>query len=180
MKPVQLLTGRPGSGKTSLIKQALAETKLKAGGFYTEEIRQQGIREGFRLVTLNGQETILSHTGIRSPHRVGKYGVDIDSFDRTGVAELHRAIEQCELVVIDEIGKMELFSTSFREAVNRIINSGQRVLGSIMLAPHPWADAIKCMPQVNLLTVSRANCQTTLEYLLMWLKDTGIPGKSQS
>ena len=55
-KPVYLLTGRPGTGKTSLIKEAVAELKGQAGGFYTEEIRTGGIRQGFRIVTLGGQE----------------------------------------------------------------------------------------------------------------------------
>ncbi len=146
--------------------------KGKAGGFYTEEIRRHGTREGFRLVTLDGQEPILAHIDIGSPHRVGKYGVDIESLDRVGVSALRRAIQQCDLVVIDEIGKMELFSASFREAVSQAIDSGRRVLGSIMLKPNPWADAIKRHPQVNLVTVTRANHQDLLKGLLDWLKTT--------
>ena len=169
MKQVYLLTGRPGTGKTSLIKQAVAGMKGKAGGFYTEEIRSQGVRQGFRLVTLDGQDAILAHVNIRSPYRVSRYGVDIDNLDRVGVSALHQAAQQCDLVVVDEIGKMELFSASFREAVLQIIDSGKRVLGTIMLSPNPWADAIKRKPQVNLVTVTRANHQEVLEELLCWL-----------
>ncbi|MDI6815242.1 MAG: nucleoside-triphosphatase, partial [Dehalococcoidales bacterium] len=77
MKQVYLLTGRPGTGKTSIIKQAVAKMKGRAGGFYTEEIRSQGVREGFRLVTLDGQSAILAHIDIHSQYRVSKYGVDI-------------------------------------------------------------------------------------------------------
>ena len=172
MKQVYLLTGRPGTGKTSLIKQAVAEMGGKAGGFYTEEIRSQGVREGFRLVTLDGQDAILAHVNIHSPYRVSRYGVDIDNLDRVGVSALHQAARQCDLVVIDEIGKMELFSASFREAVLQIIDSGKRVLGTIMLSPNPMADAIKRKPQVNLVTVTRANHQEVLEELLYWLKAT--------
>jgi len=169
---VYLLSGRPGTGKTSLIKQAVAGIKGRAGGFYTEEIRSHGVREGFRLVTLDGQEVILAHTNIHSPYRVSKYGVDIDGLDRVGVSALHKAAEQCDLVVIDEIGKMELFSPNFREAISQIINSGKRVLGTIMLNPNPWADAIKRQPQVHLVMVTRANHQDVLEELLHWLKAT--------
>ncbi len=172
MKQVYLLTGRPGTGKTSIIKQAVAGMKGKAGGFYTEEIRSQGVRQGFRLVTLDGHSAILAHIDIHSPYRVSKYGVDIDSLDRVGVSALHQAAEECDLVVVDEIGKMELFSTSFREAVLRIIGSGKRVLGTIMLSPNPWADAIKLKPQVNLVEVTRANYHQVLEELLHWLKGT--------
>ncbi len=172
MKQVYLLTGRPGMGKTSLIKQAVAGVKGEAGGFYTEEIRIQGVRQGFRLVTLDGQEVILAHINIHSPYRVSKYGVDIDSLDRVGVSALHKAAQRCDLVVIDEIGKMELFSADFRRAVSQMIDSGKRILGTIMLSPNPWADAIKRQPQVNLVTVTRTNYQDVLEGLLHWLKAT--------
>lgn len=170
MKQVYLLTGRPGTGKTSLIKQAIAGVRGKVGGFYTEEIRSGGAREGFRLVTLNGQEAILAHIDTPSPYRVSKYGVDIDSLDRVGVAALNQAAKECNLVIIDEIGKMELFSANFREAVWQIINSGKKVLGTIMFQANPWADAIKRQPQVNLVEVTRANYQRVLAELLVWLE----------
>ena len=174
MKQVYLLTGKPGTGKTSLIKQAIAGMKGKAGGFYTEEIREQGVRKGFRLVTLDEQEAILAHVDIHSPYRVSKYGVDIDSLDQVGVSALNKAAEECDLVVIDEIGKMELFSANFRRAVSQMIGSGKKILGTIMLNPNPWADAIKRQPQVNLVTVTRANHQDVLRGLLDWLKATEL------
>ncbi len=171
MKRVYLLTGRPGTGKTSLIKQAVAETAVKGGGFYTEEIRNQGVRQGFRLVTLDGQSTILAHIEIQSPYRVGKYGVDVAALDRVGVSALRQAVQQCELVVVDEIGKMELLSASFRETVLQIIDSGHRLLCTIMLSPNPWADAIKRHPQIELVTVTRKNYQQVLARLQQWLKN---------
>ena len=174
MKQVYLLTGRPGTGKTSLIKQAVAEVSGTAGGFYTEEMRSQGIRKGFRLTTLDGHSTTLAHVKIQSQYRVGKYGVDIDALDRVGVSALQRAAQQCELIVVDEIGKMELFSASFRETVLKIIDSGRWLLGTIMLSPNPWADAIKRRPQVDLVPVTGANYQQVLAGLRQWLK--GLSG----
>jgi len=175
MKQVYLLTGRPGTGKTSLIKQVVARMKGKAGGFYTEEIRTQGVRQGFRLVTLDGEETILAHVSIHSPYRVSKYGVDVGALDRVGVPALRKAAQQGDLVVVDEIGKMELFSTAFREAVSGMVGSGIRILGTVMLNSNPWADAIKRQPQVNLLTVTRDNHQQVLAELLRWLGITASP-----
>ncbi len=171
MKPVYLLTGKPGMGKTSLIKQVVTELESRAGGFYTEEIRSRGTRLGFRLVTLDGHEAILAHTDFNKRFQVGKYGVDVDSLDRVGVSALRKAAEQCDLVVVDEIGKMELLSADFREAVLEIIGGGKRVLGTIMLHANPWADAIKRQPQVNLVTVTRAGYQQVLEDLRDWLRD---------
>lgn len=169
MEQVYLLTGRPGTGKTSLIKQVAARMGDSADGFYTEEIRSGGLRTGFRLVTLAGKEAILAHTSIRSPYRVSRYGVDTESLDRVGVSALNRATEECPLVIIDEIGKMELFSTNFREAALRIISSGKKVLGTIMSSSHPWADLVKQKPQVKLIEVTRANHSQVLKELSSWL-----------
>lgn len=170
MPSVYLLTGRPGTGKTSLIKQAVTQLKGRAGGFYPEEMRSQGKRLGFRLVTLDGQEAILAHIDIHSRYRVSKYGVDVDGLDEVGVSALQRAARQYDLIVVDEIGKMELFSANFREAVLQIIGSGKRVLGTIMFDSNPWADAIKRQPQVRLVEVTRANYYQVLDDLRHWLK----------
>ena len=171
MKQVYLLTGIPGTGKTSLIKQVVAEMAGKAGGFYTEEIRSQGIRQGFRLVTLDGQSAILAHVKSQSRYRVGKYGVDIDSLERVGVPALLKAAQQCDVIVIDEIGKMELFSDSFKKAVLEIIEGDKRVLGTIMFSSNPWADAIKRRPQVDIIPVTGSNYQQVLTEVKHWLKD---------
>jgi nucleoside-triphosphatase len=170
MKRAYLLTGGPGVGKTSLIKQAIGKAQGRAGGFFTEEIRAGGVRQGFRIITLDGRSAILAHVDIESPYRVSKYGVDIEGLDEVGVAALREAIQVCDLVVIDEIGKMELFSPHFKEAVLAAINSNKRVLGTIMLSSHPWADEIKRHPNVALITLSRMNRGQVLEQVLQWLK----------
>jgi len=169
MKRVLLLTGKPGTGKTALIKEAIAKTKIKAGGFYTEEIRTGGERQGFRIITLDGKEAILAHVNISSPYQVSKYKVDTDRLDEVGVSALRQALKESDLIVIDEIGKMELLSPPFREAVWQAIDSGKRVLGTIMLNPHPFADEIKHHPQVKTLLVTRANRDEVLGDLLNWL-----------
>jgi len=174
MKQVYLLTGRPGTGKTSLIKQAVAGMTGKAGGFYTEEIRSHGVRKGFKLVTLDGEEAILAHIKIQSKYQVGKYGVDVDALDRVGVAALQKAIQQCQLVVVDEIGRMELFSNSFRKTVLEIIDSGKWLLGTIMFNSNQWADAIKRRPEVHVVPVTGSNKQQVLAGLKQWLE--GLEG----
>lgn len=171
MQQVYLATGRPGAGKTSLIRQALSELKVEAGGFYTREIREGGTRTGFKLVTLDGQEAVLAYAGMDSPHRVGKYGVDVASLETVGVPALSIAAAGDRLVVVDEIGKMELFSDKFRRAVAEIIDKGKRVLGTIMQSSHPWADALKQRPQVKLVTLTGENRRAVREDLHRWLKE---------
>jgi len=128
------------------------------------------VRQGFEIVTLDGASAILASIDFHGPCRVSKYGVMADNLDNVGVAALRRATKECAIVVVDEIGKMELFSPAFREAVLEALDSGKKLLGTIMLAPHPWADRIKQDPRVEVVMVSRANHQQVAQELLAWLK----------
>jgi nucleoside-triphosphatase len=161
-----LLMGRPRVGKTTIIKEVVKRLAGRAGGFYTEEIRERGQRQGFRIVTLDGQEGILAHVNVKSRYRVSKYGVDLVSLERVGVTAIRQAIVASDCVVIDEIGKMELFSVAFKEAVLAAVESDKLVLGTIMLRSHPWADAIKSHPQVNLIKITEANRDTAAQLVL--------------
>jgi nucleoside-triphosphatase len=165
-----LLTGKPGTGKTAIIREALARTGTKAGGFYTEEIRARGIRQGFKIITIGGQEAVLAHVNISSPYRVSKYKVDIDNLNRLGVSALRQALEKADLIVVDEIGKMEIISPQFRESVRQATESGKRVLGTIMLNADPFADEVKRHSGVRTLTVTGVNNREVLEEVLQWLK----------
>lgn len=173
MKNAYLLTGRPGVGKTTLLKEVVARLPQTCGGFYTEEIRAKGTRGGFRIVTLDGETGILASIHVRSPHRVSKYGVDVASLENVGVTALRKATQECDVIVVDEIGKMELYSTDFRDAVMEAIESGKPVVGTILLGPHPWADQIKRHPRVQLLSLTQANRQQVRDQLLGWLRGTG-------
>jgi nucleoside-triphosphatase len=170
MANVYLLTGSPGTGKTTVIRQAIARSEAKAGGFYTEEIRSGGTRLGFRIVTLEGQNAILAHIDNHSRYRVSKYGVDVQNLDNVGVAAIDRAVAESDLIVIDEIGKMELFSPRFREAVLKAMDSGKKVLGTVMLSPHPFVDDIKHRPEVKVIQLTRADHDQVLREILDWVK----------
>ena len=163
------MTGQPGSGKTALIKEALARTKVNGGGFYTQEIRTGGMRQGFRIATLDGQEAILAHVDISSPLRVSKYKVDIGALDRVGISALRQALNANDVIVVDEIGQIELLSPGFREVVTQAMLSGKKILGTVMLNHHPFADEIKRHPQAEVLLVASDNRTEIMEKVLDWI-----------
>jgi nucleoside-triphosphatase len=166
-----LLTGPPGCGKTTALKNALARTGARAGGFYTEEIRERGSRLGFRIVTIDGRTAVLAHVDIKSRHRVSKYGVDVDTLRSVAVTAIEDALRNRDVVVIDEIGKMELLSDDFRCAVCEALESHAKVLGTIMLASNKWADAIKRRPDVRVISLDIGNRDSVVDDLVGWLQE---------
>lgn len=169
-----LLTGRPGVGKTTIVRAVVAGLEGLAGGFYTEEIRRQGQRLEFRLVSLDGPTGTLARVDIASRYRVGRYGVDLDDLERVGVGALRRAVArpQVAIVVIDEIGKMELFSAAFRQQVEAALESPKPVLATAMAGAHPWVDVVKARPGVTLVEVTLANRNALPQQILRQLHET--------
>jgi len=172
-----MLTGRPGVGKTCVIIKLAQLLGERADGFYTEEIRQHGARQGFRLVGLRGESGILAHvqyTARRYP-RVGRYGVDVDALDRVGVGALERALAAGQTIIIDEIGKMELYSEAFKTTVLKAMDGGAPIIATVLTAPHGWVDALKARPDVTLWQVTTENRDQMPARVMDWLKsDSGV------
>jgi nucleoside-triphosphatase len=177
-----LLTGPPGSGKTTLLQQVITHLESRAGGFYTTELREQGSRVGFEIVTLAGERDLLAHVRCASHYRVGRYGVNLDALERVGVSALRRAISAGQLVVVDEIGKMELGLGAFRHAVLEALEGGAFLLGAILQLAHPWADALKRDRRVLVLPVTRSTWDAVRQQVLDWVAALPSlrPGKMQS
>ena len=166
-----LITGRPGVGKTTLIRRVAEALGDRAGGFYTEEIRGPRGRLGFRLVTLDGRAATFAHVdwSDRAPYRVGRYGVAVAVLDQLGVEAIREAVARKEVVLVDEIGKMELFSVAFREALEAAAASPRPLIATITRSSHPWADAFKRRPGVALWELTPAQREALLERTLEWI-----------
>ncbi len=165
------LTGKPGVGKTTALRTALGLIGVRTGGFYTAEVRAGGARTGFSIVTLAGESRMMASKAFKGPHKVGSYGVDLDAIDTVAAGAIEHALEKSDVVVIDEIGKMELFSDKFRAAVLRVLDADKPVIGVIMEKSHPFADMIKARADVELIEVTVENRNSVPELLKnkLWL-----------
>jgi nucleoside-triphosphatase len=149
------ITGLPSCGKTTLIKEILKELNIPAKGFFTEEIRKEGERIGFKIVTLSKKEGILAEKGFKSPFKVSKYGVILKDLEEIGVKEIEEGLKGDFLIVVDEIGKMELFSNKFKEVILKALDSKNKILGTIMLKENPFCDKIKQRKDTKIFYLTR-------------------------
>jgi nucleoside-triphosphatase len=152
-----LLEGRPGAGK-STVAQRLAELLggegVRVGGFVTGELRESGRRVGFEVEAFDGERAILAHVSLPGPPRVGRYGVDLEAFERVALPALDAAGE-ADVVVVDELGKMELASERFRAAVSELFDGTLPVVATVHAFAHPFTDALKRRAGVECHRVTR-------------------------
>ena len=171
-----LITGIPRSGKTTLIRNLLQVESVgkRSGGFFTEEILRERVRIGFNITTVpGGRKGLLAQKGFSSSCRVGKYGVNVTTLEELGCQAILQAREKGHtIIIVDEIGKMELFSEKFRTILTEALDSPQKVVATIMERPHDFADRIKKRPDVRLFCLERKNFETVFQTVLNWLDKT--------
>ena len=152
-----LIEARPGAGKTTSL-QRLAELLRERGatlaGFVTEEIRERGRRVGFSIETLGGERGTLAHQKLPGPPRVGRYGVAIGEFERLALPALR---VPADAILIDELGKMELASLAFRNAVADLVEGDTPVVATVHAFRHPFTDALKRRPDAEVVHLTREN-----------------------
>ena len=171
-----LLTGQPGCGKTTTVMKIIEKLNSeRIAGFYTQEIRRNNVRKGFRWKRLDGAEGTLAHIDIKGRFKVGKYGVDVEGFDKNVVPVLDIGQTDTELFVIDEIGKMECFSKKFTTAVRKLFESDKSVLATVAKKGPGLISEIKNYPDVqlfNLTTANREKIVTEIQQILSFLRRT--------
>ncbi|MBX6422556.1 dTMP kinase [Thermosulfurimonas sp. F29] len=135
-----LVHGLPGSGKTTLIERVAGGIPGPKRGFVTREVREGGRRIGFKIHTLDGREAWLAKKGRGWP-QVGKYKVFLETFEKLALSALAPA-EPDTLYVVDEIGKMEIFSEAFRERIRELLSGPDPVLASVGYGQIPFLEEI--------------------------------------
>ncbi|MFH8039158.1 MAG: NTPase [Candidatus Aenigmatarchaeota archaeon] len=117
-----IVSGYPGSGKTTLALKVVntLKGKIKITGIITPEIREGKNRIGFKVVDVySNSEKVFASTSIKSNLKISKYFVDIKVFEDIALPALNR---EADFYIIDEIGKMEMFSEKFKEKIFDILN----------------------------------------------------------
>lgn len=158
------LTGSPSSGKTTVIKKFLSKIPVPANGFYTEEERKGGKRVGFLMRTIDGKQKYLAHENISSNFRIRRYGVSIENVDNLAVPSIMPVDDQ--IIVIDEIGKMECFSKEFKLATVKALDSPNIVIGTITLGGTDFILEIKKRKDIEIIEVTEQNRNSLPENIL--------------
>jgi nucleoside-triphosphatase len=162
-----LLTGSPGCGKTTAIMKIVsALDPREIVGFYTQEIRRNGARKGFSWNRLDGAAGTLAHVDVRGCFKVGKYGVDVDGFERAVVPILGAERTGAELFIVDEIGKMECLSEKFVGAVRRLFASDRSVLATVARKGTGLIREVKDYPSIRLFKLTHENQPETIAEIL--------------
>jgi nucleoside-triphosphatase len=156
--PRLLLEGHPGIGKTTVTRRLLKllqEAGVPVAGFTTGELRTGGRREGFVVEAVSGAREVLAHVDLPGPPRVGRYGVDLAALERVALPAL-REPGAGGVVVVDELGRMELASAAFRAAVVELLGRDVAVVATVQRARHRFTDALKCRPGIRVVRVTEA------------------------
>lgn len=151
------VTGPPRVGKSTLIDTIIRELGPDIGGFITKEVREDGERRGFQVITLDGETATLADIELDSQVRVGKYGVNMDVVDNFILPIIRRALDEKTLVLIDEIGNMQIASRGFCNIVTKALDSDKIVLATIHAHQNQFTDDLKVRSDVQMFELTPEN-----------------------
>ena len=155
-----LLTGHPGVGKTTLVKKIIERfSHLALTGFFTEEVRDKGSRVAFRAVALNGSSAIFAHRDFHTEpeFRVGRYGVKTEVLETLVRAHLDPYRKAADLLIVDEIARMEVLSSSIKQALEAALDSECLLLGTVSLKGTGFIKRVKNRKDVQVVKITREN-----------------------
>jgi len=165
LKRLIFVTGSPGVGKTSVLLRSVNGLKDKGyeiGGMISHEVREGGVRVGFEILDFStGQRGWLAHINQPTGPKISKYRVNLTDLDAIGVGSILDAIRNADIIIVDEIGPMELFSSAFREAVVQAVESNKPVLGTIHFELRDsFVNSIKKNEAAEIIEVTYENRET--------------------
>jgi nucleoside-triphosphatase len=175
---VILLTGAPGVGKTTTVTQLCSHYSAKGmriHGITTREMLDKGQRIGFKITDLaTGKEGWLARKSSTVGPRIGSYHVVSEDLENIGVRALERAIEgPADLIVVDEIGPMEMTSSAFRDAISNILQEETPTIVTVKLGSR-YSEVEHVRPESIQLEITKDNREDTFRkvtgYIDEWVK----------
>jgi len=180
LKRLFFITGAPSIGKTTILLKtvdALKKAGFKVGGMLSREVRERGTRVGFEIVDFaTGQRGWLAHVNQPDGPKVSKYRVNLRDLDAIGANSIRNAVANAQIVAVDEIGPMELYSSAFKEAVVQAVNSGKPLLGVIHhRARDPLIDSLRAREDAEIVDATYGNRTHLHNLLIQRIKDSFQP-----
>jgi nucleoside-triphosphatase len=161
MKQNILISGPPASGKSTLIADAIKGKNV--GGIYTPEIRRDGERWGFKVIDLRtGKEAIFASVEIK-PVVISKYGLDIEAFEKIAYPAIEWALENADIIAIDEIGNMEMHSEKFKQLVEQALDAKKVIATISFRSKDPFIEKVKLRKDVKIHYLTRINWERILK-----------------
>jgi nucleoside-triphosphatase len=171
------LTGIPSVGKSTVVRKVaerIQQDGVKVGGMTSADLRSGSARVGFEIRDLmTGKAGVLAHVNQTTGPRIGKYRVKGEDLDKIGAEAILSAIKHADLIVIDEVGPMELTSRRFRDAVQAALACSKSLLGTVHRnAQDPLVQEIKTDRTVEVIEVTNQNRDSLPDVLLERLKSS--------
>src|SRR5438128_3499431 len=167
-----IVTGAPGVGKTTLMQRIQDHYRnkgLRVDGMLTQEVRKGDERIGFKITDLSsGAEGWLARMGDSVGPRIGRYSVDSEDLEEIGVVALKRAAERsADLVLVDEVGPMEMTSSAFRGTLTKVLSAGRNVIATVKYGSHyPEIERSPGFAEAVNLEISRENREEMIRRIL--------------
>ena len=162
-----LLTGLPRTGKTTVLNRFLKAHQNDCDWIVSHEIRNAADeRVGFEASTSSGDRGIFAHKEhIQSEWEMGGYRVDLHVIDRLFAQTISDSMAQLtRLLVLDEIGRMQMMSPRFVDVIDRQFQSDKFVLATIRHGDE-WAEVYKQNPRAQVIEVTLENRERLPEML---------------
>ena len=175
------ITGMPNVGKTqTLVKvmEFLQDSGYKVEGMVTEPLLEKEKRVGFYIRDWQTDEKeVFAHVDFDSKDKVGEYGVDLSILEKIGVPAIEKAItdDDIHIIIIDEIGKMEMLSERFCEVVIEALDSDKPIMVTLHKKSRtPLLQDVRRRDDIRILEVTPVN-RNLLPYKLEKIMKEKLP-----
>ena len=171
LKRLIFVTGPPGIGKTSVLLRSVNGLKNRGyeiGGMISRDVREGGVRVGFEIMDFStGQRGWLAHVNQPTGPKISKYRVNLTDLEAIGVSSILDAIGNADIIIVDEIGPIELFSSAFRDAVVKAVESDKPLLGTIHFGlRNSFVSSLKNREDAEIFEVTYENRETLHNFII--------------